>query len=96
MILHTVKQSPFTDLTLSQALASMGPDDLLLLLENGVLGSATQHAYLAQLSELAEQGRLYLVSADLNARGVTAQFGKEIDYKGFVELVTRAQSSLAW
>ena len=96
MILHTVKQSPFVDLTLSQALAAMGQDDLLLLLENGVIASAAAHAYFAQLTELAAQGRLFLIEDDLKARGVTALVGKPIDYSGFVDLITQTHTSLAW
>lgn len=96
MILHTVKQSPHSDLSLSQALAKMGPQDVLLLLENAVLAIAGQHPWESELAALAKQGRLYLIKADLDARGITPGYGHVIDYPDFVELVVEADTSLAW
>ena len=96
MILHTVKHSPFSHKSLQHALARLSSDDYLLVIENGVIAAAVSHDDSAALVSLAAQQRLFVLKSDLIARGLVSNVGQVVDYKGFVSLVVKADSSIAW
>lgn len=95
-ILHTLNTSPFQTHTLQQCLALIGEEDELLLIEDGVVAAQAKHPMFAQLSLFSEQGRLYVLTPDLDARGITNIIGRQCSYHDFVELVAKHQSQLAW
>ncbi|WP_022942858.1 sulfurtransferase complex subunit TusB [Psychromonas hadalis] len=95
-ILHTVNSSPFQTLALQQCLAILGEQDSLLLIEDGVVACQAKHADFLALSELAKQGQLMVLEADLQARGISARIGKSCSYLQFVELVAGHKSQMAW
>ena len=84
-MLHTVKHSPFSHQALAQALAALQPDDQLLLWQDGVIAAtvvlgrpALGQASLGQaplwqapLQALANRQRLYVMTEDLQARGLS-------------------------
>lgn len=94
-MLHTVKHSPFSHHDLAQALTYMQPSDRLLLWQDAVLAS-TVPAWQAQLQPLAEQGRLYVMQEDLQARGLTLAMGELISMADWVTLVAEWGSPQAW
>lgn len=96
MILHTVKTSPFQTLAIANCLELLHESDTLLLIEDAVVASQAEHQFYAQLKLLSEQGRLMVLEADLEARGIKNNIGKTCSYFDFVELVVKHQSQLAW
>ncbi len=96
MILHTVNTSPLQSLALADCLQLMTEQDSLLLIENAVIASQAQHSLVAELKQLSEQGRLLVLKADLDARGITNSIGKACSYLDFVNLVIKHKSQLAW
>ncbi|MCG6200270.1 sulfurtransferase complex subunit TusB [Psychromonas antarctica] len=96
MLLHTVKTSPFQTLAISNCLDLLADGDTLLLIEDAVVASQADHPLYAQLKLLADQGRLMVLDADLEARGIQNRIGTRCSYLDFVALVIKHQSQLAW
>jgi len=95
-ILHTLNTSPFQTYALQQCLVLMGEQDELLLIEDGVVAAQAKHPMFEQLTLLAEQGRLFVLAPDLEARGFTNIIGQQYSYHDFVQLMTKHQSQMAW
>lgn len=71
-------------------------EDALLLVEGAVYGSS-QHS--AAFSFLSEQGSIYVLLEDLNARGwreKVAPLVHVVDMLGFVELTEQYKQSITW
>lgn len=96
MILHLVKSSPFSHLSLKNALNRCGEQDLFLLLQDAVVAVCVDSDLNNQLQDLDQQGRLFVLDADLSARGLVNKFGKAIDYKGFVSFSCQTSASISW
>jgi len=96
MILHTVSRSPFSSFALSDCIKQLGNDDLVLLLSDAVIASATNTEVHNELMQLHENKRLFVLAADLDARAVEVKFGKVIDYSEFVALTVQCKSQLNW
>ncbi|WP_028863213.1 sulfurtransferase complex subunit TusB [Psychromonas aquimarina] len=96
MILHTVKTSPFQTLALHNCLNLLAEADTLLLIEDAVIASCAEHADYLQLQKISQQGRLMVLSSDLEARGVNNNIGKTCDYHDFVNLVIKHKSQISW
>jgi len=96
MILHTVKTSPFQTLAIEHCLNLLSEQDSLLLMEDAVIASAAPHSCFEQLRLLAEQKRLYVLQADLDARAIENRIGTKCSYLDFVNLVIAHKSQLAW
>ncbi|MFN2310421.1 MAG: sulfurtransferase complex subunit TusB [Gammaproteobacteria bacterium] len=96
-MLHTVNKSPFSHTSLESCLRFIGPEDVLLLLEDGVY-AALRDTRRSHLVEQALQGhRVYALQADLKARGLTDLIaGVQLaDYETFIELLEQ-HSTHAW
>ncbi len=96
MILHTVKSSPYQTSALENCLSLVSEGDGLLLIQDGVIASAAKSNCWQQLDRLNHQGRLYVLTDDLHARGLNALLAKQISYGEFVELTLSYDSSLSW
>lgn len=96
MILHTVKTSPLQSFALADCLQLMAEQDSLLLMEDAVIATHAQHPLMSELKQLAEQSRLLVLQADLDARGIANSIGKACTYLDFVNLVIKHKSQLAW
>lgn len=87
--LHILNKSPDHP-RFARCLSMAGPDDAILLIENGVLG----------LASAAGTGsvRLLALAPDMAARGLTDGSNpvQILDYDGMVELTTRAQQVISW
>lgn len=95
MILHLLNRSPATSRVVEDTLAAMGPDDRLLLIEDGVLGGlAAQADVFTGLTH-----RLYALREDLAARGLLERCGEHVnivDVEGFVTLTEQADKTVSW
>ena len=96
MILHTVKTSPFQTFAIADCLKLMTDNDTLLLIEDAVIAAQAEHQFYAQLKALSEQGRLMVLAADLDARGIENRIGKTCSYLDFVNLAIKHKSQMAW
>ena len=86
MILHTVNKTA----ALAKCLPMLGEDDVLLLIEDGVL---------LGLENLQLDTRVLALSADVSARGLQTRLPdtiSRIDYADFVDLAVRADKVCAW
>ncbi len=95
-ILHTVNSSPFQTFALQQCLELLNNEDTLLLIEDAVIASHGKHLLYDELALLAEQGRLMVLTPDLEARAIENKIGKQCSYSDFVDLVASNQSQMAW
>lgn len=94
-MLHTVKHSPFSHQALADALRELQPDDRLLLWQDGVI-AATVPVWQEKLQYLASSRRLYVMQADLQARGLSPAIGEPIGMTDWVDLVAKWGSPQAW
>ncbi|WP_136246703.1 sulfurtransferase complex subunit TusB [Halomonas borealis] len=95
MNLHIVNRSPASYRVHEQALAAMGPEDRLLLIEDGVQGALPA---LVRHFE-AIPGRLFAQREDLESRGLLGRCDGEVqvvDVEGFVQLTEQAEQTLSW
>ncbi|WP_136254613.1 sulfurtransferase complex subunit TusB [Onishia niordana] len=95
MILHLLNRSPVTSRVIDDALAAMGPDDRMLLIEDGVSGGLPAQALF--FKNLA--GRLFALREDLVSRGLLERCGEHvtiIDVEGFVDLTEEANKTVSW
>ncbi len=97
--LHIVNKSPFDNRALADCLARLTDGAALLLIEDGVFGALAALS-LPGLTDLAHQGRLYALTPDLSARGLTAerllQGLRQVDYPGFVDLTVAHSPVQSW
>ena len=78
MILHTVKTSPFQTFALADCVKLMAKADTLLLIEDAVIASQAQNPCYKALKLLSDEGRLMVLKADLDARGIENSIGKAL------------------
>ncbi len=90
-MLHVVSQSPFSHTMLQSCLDFMCADDQLLLIQDAVIATTTQH-----WGQQLQNKEIYVLQEDLTARGLTAKIGIPIDMTGYVALVVRHDSPLCW
>jgi len=95
-ILHTINTSPFQTHALQQCLILLNEQDDILLIEDAVIAAQAKHPMFEQLNKLAEQGRLKVLAPDLEARSIKNIIGQTCSYSGFVALVAKHQSQMAW
>ncbi|MBF0188410.1 MAG: sulfurtransferase complex subunit TusB [Magnetococcales bacterium] len=88
-MLHTVNKSPFQNGALESCLRFINEGDVILLIEDGVFGARTGTAKAALIENVLKTNKVYALSADVQARGITSVIdGIEVtDYAGFVDLV---------
>lgn len=89
--LHILNKSPDHP-RFQRCLAALGPDDALILIENGVLAMTTG----GQLATVS--GRIYALTPDLEARGLAVEDSTTapVDYEGMVRLTTEAGQVISW
>ena len=95
MILHILNRPPSSTLTYRDTLAGMGPEDRLLLIEDGVLGALP-----SQIRHFEGiEGRLFALREDLAARGLDGRCDaavQVVDVDGFVLLTEEADKTVSW
>lgn len=96
-MLHIVNKSPTERNALASALAHALPGHALLLIEDAVYAGTT--AGKAALAGAPAGVDIYVLTPDLQARGLGASVAegiKQVDYKGFVELVVAQPRVQSW
>lgn len=93
MILHIVSVSPLASTGFADCLGMASPNDAIILIENGV------YAAISPQIIAPAPCPIFVLEADLTARGLTQQKLKNIklvDYSGWVELTATFPKSLSW
>ncbi|MDF2177609.1 sulfurtransferase complex subunit TusB [Aliiglaciecola sp. CAU 1673] len=95
MILHLVKQSPYSSYHLKQCMQRMADGDALLLMQDAVLALSQDNKDLALL---AQRGALFVLSDDCKARGLQNNYigCTMLDYPGFVDLTLQFDKVISW
>ncbi len=93
-MLHLVRTSPFATSDLQTCLDYSQPGDIILLMQDGVI-AATLPTWQEILQNYPER-ELFVLEADLMARGLTARLGQVIDDQAWVALTASQESSLTW
>ncbi len=97
-MLHTVNKSSFERNSLKSCINTIDDTSVILLIEDGVI-SATKNINSSMIANLANQGRVYALQGDVEARGVSSKLVdniKLVDYTGFVDLVVEHGTSVSW
>ncbi len=98
--LHTVNKSPYERNSLKSCLDHIAAGDVVLLIEDGVLGARKGGTFAQTLADAKASCAIYALGADLAARGVKqedlAEGIKLVDYAGFVDLAASAARVCAW
>lgn len=85
--LHVLSHSPFTDGRLKSCLRVLGVADGLLLCGDAVHALQAGSAAWQILSEVAQNGRLYMLDEDARARAINPiEQVQRLDYAAFVQL----------
>lgn len=95
MKLHILNRSPATSNVYRQALDAMGPDDLLMLIEDGV--QAGMPGLVGYLDTV--EGRVLALREDIDSRGIGGRLDASVqvvDVDGFVNLTEQATQSVSW
>ena len=98
-MLHIVNKSPLERNALDSCLAAAQPGAALLLIEDGVYAATRGNAAEAKLRAAAERLEVYVLTPDLEARGMgqaLTEWVKPTDYAGFVELVVQHKNCQSW
>lgn len=95
-ILHTVNKSPFSSTVLKQCLDRTSNNDTIVLLEDGVYGALSTHAY----STVLGTQHCYAIEHDIIARGIHSQILlphiQLINYDAFVALTIEHELTQSW
>lgn len=98
--LHTVNKSPFEKRTLEQCLCRASDGASLLLIEDAVVAATANTEFSKLLTDAAVNIKLYVLTPDLQARGLATDNLlpgiNQVDYTGFVELVTSHDRVHSW
>ena len=98
--LNIINKSPFEKRSLDQCLARIASDDAVLLIEDAVVVALGGTSYEGDLKAAAAEKKMYVLTPDLEARGFsnkTVVDGfTEVDYEGFVALVTEHDRVHSW
>ena len=98
--LHTINKSPFTHNTLMSCLAVCGPNDSILLIEDGAYAASRQSPCSPALREKIAAGiAVYVLQSDIELRGLQTAVLDKIqltDYQGFVRLSTEHRCTQSW
>ncbi len=97
-MLHTVNKSSFERNSLKSCINTIDDTSVILLIEDGVI-SATKNINSSMIANLANQGRVYALQGDVEARGISSKLVdniKLVNYRGFVDLVVEHGTSVSW
>lgn len=98
-MLHIVNKSPTERNALDSCLATAQAGGAVLLIEDGVYAATRGSAAEAKLRAAMVNVEIYALAPDLEARGMANSVSegvKLVDYRGFVDLVTRYDTCQSW
>lgn len=98
--LHTVNKSPYERSSLKSCLDHVAEGDSVLLIEDAVVGARRGGSFVAALKAARSSCAIYVLGADLAARGMKAEDLAEgislVDYGGFVDLAVTNTRVCTW
>ena len=98
-MLHTVNKSPFERNSLASCLNHAKDGSSVLLIEDGIYGVIKGNAAVDSIKGAAGIS-FYVLGPDVKARGISEDRVVDgvtvIDYKGFVDLVTKHDNVQSW
>ncbi|MDP1635701.1 MAG: sulfurtransferase complex subunit TusB [Gallionellaceae bacterium] len=97
-MLHIINQSPLNSSTLDTCLNTATGGDILLI-EDAVYAATKGNAAEAKLKAVAGKFKLYVLTPDLEARGLGDRMMDSVagvDYAGFVDLVANNKNCQSW
>ncbi|MGO9007491.1 MAG: sulfurtransferase complex subunit TusB [Beijerinckiaceae bacterium] len=98
--LHTVNKSPFERPSLKTCLNHAADGDVVLLIEDAVVGARKTGAFAGALQAKQASCSIYVLGPDLAARGMKIEDIADgiglVDYGGFVDLVASHARVCAW
>ncbi len=96
MTLHTLNKSPAESRAMQDCLTGLSAGDAIILIENGVY--AALNSYAQQFAVLDPSVELYVLSADLEARGLSMLNPRfqPADYDQFVALSCQHDKVVSW
>jgi tRNA 2-thiouridine synthesizing protein B len=97
-MLHIVNKSPLENNTLENCLRVAKGGDILLI-EDAVYAATKGNAFESKLGEAASRFKIYVLQADLEARGMGDRLVAgvtAVDYAGFVDLTVNNKNCQSW
>ena len=99
-MLHIVNKSPFERTAFESCLKHISVGDSVLMIEDAVVGSVQNTRFSAQVEQALKESSIYVLSADLAARGLSQErvIGgvTVVDYEGFVDLTVECDTTQSW
>lgn len=98
-MLHIVNKSPYEKNALDSCLRVAQPGNAVILIEDGVYAAARGGSAAEKLQKVAGSIKLYALGPDVEARGMQERVidgVTQVDYAGFVELVTNHTTNQSW
>lgn len=99
-MLHIVNKSPFERNALASCLGHALEGDSVLLIEDAAVGAISGSAFAGQLTAALADKSVYVLGADLVARGMQENRVVEgiqvVDYAGFVDLTVDNEKTQSW
>jgi len=96
-VLHIVNKSPTERNALDSCLETAQAGGAVLLIEDGVYAATRGSATEGRLRAAMAHFEIYVLTPDLEARGMLAIEGvKFVDYGGFVDLVAKHDTCQSW
>lgn len=98
-MLHIIYKSPSESQSFENCLAACAPQDVILLIENGVFCALLDSISGNQFVNLAKQKKVFLLAEHAIERGVLSRLIdnlQSIDFEGFVDLTVEHYPVLRW
>ncbi len=98
-MLHTVNKSPTDKNTLESCIGHAKAGSAILLIEDGVYGALKDTQYSGKIEAAMKNVTIYVLSADVKARGIQDNIMdgiKLIGYDGFVDLTIEHDTVQSW
>lgn len=96
-MLHILTCSPFQTQAFTQCCAMLDENDAVLLIQDAVIAVMAENSAIDAI--LKQRVKIYLLSADMQARGLSGNAYSEVemvDYKGFVGLTVIHETQMKW
>lgn len=95
-MLHIIKSSPFSKNTFIDSVVYFNDGDAVIFIQDAVVITASQHKYAKILQDLMPELRVYTLTEDLNARGLSCILGQQVSYPEFVNLTIAHSQIQTW
>ena len=96
-MLHIISTSPFQTQALQHCLRYISQDDEILLVQDAVVAGIVKNTWNEAIKGAGV--KIYLLAADLAARGLAEKVDGDIevvDFDGFVALTVKHESQMKW